>query len=53
MDDYLEALKAKDYEYPVYRGDFLPYMDFPIFRGDNISQIEYWTGIYSNKPNYK
>jgi hypothetical protein len=24
MDEYLKELKKMDYEYPVYRGDFLP-----------------------------
>lgn len=54
MDEYLKELKKLDYEYPVYRGDFLPEIEQPDeWRSNNRSEIEYWSGYYSSKPLYK
>lgn len=55
MDEYLSEIKKYDYEYPIYRGDFFPEIEDPVYDigGRNTSEIEYWTGYYSSKPNYK
>ena len=53
MDNFLEALKEKDYEYLVYWGDFLPEIEDPGRWGQDKDMIEYWSGYYSSKPVYK
>ena len=53
VDEYLHSL-SKEAEYPVYQGDFFPYLqeveceknDFTCWRG---VRIDHWTGYYSTR----
>jgi hypothetical protein len=53
VDEYLNFL-SKEAEYPVYQGDFFPYLqeveclknDFTCWRG---VRIDHWTGFYSTR----
>ena len=42
--EYFEAVKTSQAEFPIYKGDFFPYMS----DGNN-----YWTGYYTTRPGLK
>eukprot|EP00347_Sterkiella_histriomuscorum_P014208 403361757 len=56
VDEYLQAIHSDTKTYPVYQGDFFPYMQ--VLNCDDIECLEgkrmdYWSGYYSTKPGLK
>ncbi len=53
VDEFLDELEKEEYEYKVYKGDFLPLIDDVDSNNKNNHAFDYWTGFYSNRPNFK
>ena len=53
VDEYLIQLEKENYLYDTYVGDFLPLIDDVDPLNKNSHALDYWTGFYSNKPNFK
>ena len=53
VDEFLEALHAEGYQYPVYRGDFYPQIDDMVPTDKGPHALDYWTGYYTTRPRLK
>ena len=53
VDEYLLELKNEGYEFGHYQGDFLPLIDNVDPLNKNPHSLDYWTGYYSNQPEFK
>ena len=56
IDEYLAKVKQIKTTYPVYEGDFLPYievMNCPKEECPLGKRYDYWSGYYSTKPTLK
>lgn len=54
VDEYLSEIHKQNFQYPVYYGDFLPYIQEAECKTcDEKTRIDYWTGYFSSKPHLK
>ncbi|CDW83393.1 lysosomal alpha- [Stylonychia lemnae] len=56
IDEYLEDIAKVNTTYPIYQGDFLPYieaMNCPVEECPLGIRFDYWSGYYSTKPVFK
>ena len=45
-----------DLHFDIFKGDFLPLIDDYSVGGPNVDkkvEVDFWTGYYSSRPNYK